>query len=151
MKSLAIVVLILGVVGVAIGGAFMGLGISRYYEVKNALVVEKVDMGTADSALKGQYVDSMSSAMKMADTIRGHRHKIAPTYSDLLNGGKFDPTNPQHLTYSQGMNLENYLYLAVAVFGLTQAVMGTGAFMIIIGLAVAATGLILLRIQKAKT
>jgi hypothetical protein len=44
------------------------------------------------------------------------------------------------------MNLENYLYLAVTAFGLIQVVMGAGAFMIIVGLALGLTGMVLYRI-----
>jgi hypothetical protein len=50
------------------------------------------------------------------------------------------------LTYAQAMNLENYLYMAVTAFGLTQAVMGSGAYMIVVGLAVLLTGLALYRL-----
>lgn len=151
MKTLAILILILGVVGTGIGGAFVGLGMMRDNQLKAAMQTEKVDMSIVDPQLKGQIIDSLSSAMKAGDTVRTHRHSIAPSYQELLGGGKYDPTNPLHLTYAQAMNLENYLYLAVTAFGLTQAVMGTGAFMIIMGLAVAATGIALFKLQKAKT
>jgi hypothetical protein len=70
----------------------------------------------------------------------------------LLNEGtgKFDPTNPTDLTYAQAMNLENYLYMAVAAFGLIQVVMGSGAYMIIVGLAVFLIGLALYRLGGEK-
>jgi hypothetical protein len=86
--------------------------------------------------------------MKAGDTIREHRRNIAPTYSDLLGEGRYDPTNPEQLTYAQAMNLENYLYLAVVAFGLTQAVMGRGVFMVITGLALGSAGVVLYRLQK---
>jgi len=66
----------------------------------------------------------------------------------LLAGGKYDPTNPKQLTYAQAMNLENYLYLAVVAFGLTQAVMGSGAFMVLTGLALVGTGVVLYRVTQ---
>jgi hypothetical protein len=87
--------------------------------------------------------------MEAGDTIREHRRSIAPTYSDLLGEGHYDPTDPQQLTYAQAMNLENYLYLAVVAFGLTQAVMASGVFMVITGLALGGTGAVLYRLQKA--
>jgi hypothetical protein len=76
---------------------------------------------------------------------------MAPTYQDLLAGGRFDPTNPKELIYAQAMNLENYLYLAVTAFGLTQVVMGSGAYMIVVGLAVFLVGLALYRLGSVKS
>jgi hypothetical protein len=52
------------------------------------------------------------------------------------------------LTYAQAINLENYLYMAVMAFGLVQVVMGSGAYMIIVGLAVFLTGLTLYRLGR---
>jgi hypothetical protein len=77
-----------------------------------------------------QVIDLMQDdpAQKAADTIAGHRRVISPSYQDLLGSGRFDPTNPQHLTYAQAMNLENYLYMAVTAFGLIQVVDGGRGF-----------------------
>jgi hypothetical protein len=44
------------------------------------------------------------------------------------------------------MNMENYLYLAVTAFGLTQVVLAAGAFMLVVGIALTLTGLVLYRI-----
>jgi hypothetical protein len=148
IKSLGILVLVLGLAGIVMGGVFVGLGMSRDNLLKANMRAENVNMGIVDPNLKNETIDSLSEAMKAGDTVRQHRHTIAPTYDELLAGERYDPTNPTHLTYAQAMNLENYLYLAVTAFGLTQAVMGTGAFMIVIGLAVAATGVALLRLSK---
>jgi glucose dehydrogenase len=49
------------------------------------------------------------------------------------------------LKYAQALNLENYLYLAVLGFGVTQIAMGAGAFMVITGIALGVTGVVLLR------
>ena len=40
----------------------------------------------------------------------------------------------------QALNIENYLYLAVTAFGVFIMVKATGAFMIVMGLALGATG-----------
>jgi hypothetical protein len=149
IKSLGILVLFLGIAGIVMGGVFVGLGMSRDNLLKANMRAENVNMGIVDPNLKNEAIDSLSEAMKAGDTIRQHRHSIAPSYDALLAGGRFDPTNPAHLTYAQAMNLENYLYLAVTAFGLTQAVMGTGAFMIITGLAIGATGIVLLKLSRA--
>ncbi len=64
-----------------------------------------------------------------------HRRGIAPTYSDLLNGERFDPTNPKQLTYAQAMNLQNALTSAVLAFGLTSVLTLYGALLIVAGIA----------------
>jgi hypothetical protein len=109
--------------------------------------VEKVTLSLdPDNPQITTAVKNAGDAQKAADLISTHRRSIAPTYQDLLSSGKFDPTNPQHLVYSQAMNLENYLYMAVMAFGLVQVVLGAGAFMLITGLALLLIGLTLMRL-----
>jgi len=149
MKAISIVVALLGIAAIVIGAVFVGLGMSRNSELTQAIRQEKVSLGIEQSeAQAGQVIDSLGEALKAGDTIREHRRSIAPSYSDLLAGGQYDPTNPRQLTYSQAMNLENYLYLAVVAFGLTQAVMGSGAFMVLTGLALVGTGVVLYRVTQ---
>ena len=148
MRILTLFIVLIGVVAVIIGAVFIGLGASRDAQLKEAMRVENVTLGI-DSELEGEVIDSLTEAMKAGDTIREHRRNIAPTYRDLLGEGKYDPTNPLQLTYAQAMNLENYLYLAVIAFGLTQAVMASGVFMFITSLALGGTGIVLYRLQKA--
>jgi hypothetical protein len=88
----------------------------------------------------GTIVDSDELARAAGDLVREHRRSIAPTYGDLLGGEHFNPTDPQQLTYAQALNIENYLYLAVTAFGVFTVVKVTGAFMIVMGLALGATG-----------
>ncbi len=147
-KALAIIVLLLGVLAIVMGGVFIGQGMSKNNELKEAMRAEHVTLGIEGAEQKGQVIDSLAEAQKAGDTVREHRHSIAPTYGDMLGGGKFDPTNPQQLTYAQAMNLENYLYLAVVAFGLTMSVTASGAFMVVTGLALAGTGVVLYRLGK---
>lgn len=142
MRILSLLVAFIGVVAVILGAVFIGLGASRDAQLKEAMRVEKVTLGI-ESEMEGEIIDSLTEAMKAGDTIREHRRNIAPTYSDLLGEGRYDPTNPQQLTYAQAMNLENYLYLAVVAFGLTQAVMASGVFMVLTGIALGSTGIAL--------
>jgi len=147
VRKLAIMILMLGVIGIAMGGAFVGLGIARNAELREAMRVEHITLGI-EEAERGQVIDSFAEAKEAGDTIREHRRGIAPTYEDLLGGGRFDPTQPEQLTYAQALNLENYLYLAVTAFGLIQAVIAIGVFMIITGAAFGGTGLALLKLAK---
>lgn len=149
---LAVLVIFLSVVSLAIGVVFVVQGISKENWMKTAMRQEKVTIGLTDEQIKkGEVIDNSAELQIAGDTIRGHRHAIAPTYNDLLGGKPFDPTNPKQLTYIQGLNLENYLYLGVLGFGVTQVVMAAGAFMIIVAIALAATGVVLFRLSKGLT
>jgi len=146
MRVLSLLVLFIGLVAIIMGAVFVGLGAARDMQLKEAMRIEHVKLGI-ESELGDEIIDSLPEAMKAGDTIREHRRGIAATYEELLGGGPFDATNPQHLTYAQAMNLENYLYLAVVAFGLTQAVMASGVFMVITGIALGSTGIVLYRLR----
>ncbi len=149
VRRLAIMVLLLGAVGIVMGSVFIGLGVARNNELKEAMRVEHVTLGIEDVVTKGQVIDSLEEAKDAGDTMREHRRGIAATYEDLLGEGHFDPTKPEHLTYAQALNLENYLYLAVVAFGLTQSVIGSGVFMVVTGAAIGGIGLALLALARA--
>ena len=147
MKKMSLVILLLGVVAVVLGAVFIGQGVARNNQLGEAMQVEHVTLGI-ESELEGEVIDSLPEAQKAGDAIREHRRGIAMSYSDLLGEGRYDPTNPEHLTYAQALNLENYLYLAVVAFGLTQAVTATGVFMVITGIALGGTGVVLYRLNQ---
>jgi hypothetical protein len=142
-KFIAVSVLLTGIVGVILGGVFIGQGVSKNNQLKEAMRVEHVTLGIEGDNLEGQVIDSLSEAQQAGDIIREHRKSIAPTYSDLLGGGRYNPEDLEQLQYTQALNLENYLYLAVVAFGLTQSVLGSGVFMVLTGLGLIGTGLVL--------
>jgi hypothetical protein len=148
-RGLSILVLFLGVVAVVIGGVFIAQGMAKDNLLVTAMQQEKITLGIPSEELtEGEVIDSAREAEIAGDTVREHRHGIAPTYGDLLGGEKYDPTNPQQLTYAQALNLENYLYLAVLGFGVTQLAIGSGAFMVVTGIALGATGVALYRLNR---
>jgi len=147
MKTMAIVIVLLGVVAVVFGAVFIGLGVAKNNQLVEAMRVEQVTLGI-ESELEDELIDSLEEAQEAGDTIREHRRGVAPTYSDLLGGERYDPTDPQQLTYAQALNLENYLYLAVVAFGLTQSVTASGVFMVVTGLALGGTGVVLYRLVQ---
>lgn len=149
VRKLSMVVLIVGVVSIVIGAIFISQGVVKNNLLVTAMRQEKITLGIpSDKIAAGEVIDNAKEAQIAADTVREHRHEIAPTYGDLLGGKQFDSTNPKELDYAQAMNLENYLYLAVASFGLTQVVMASGAFMILIGIALGGIGVALFQIGK---
>jgi hypothetical protein len=142
-KPIALVVLIFGVVNMALGITFISVGVAKQHYLTSTMKDEKITLGIADPKIAaGEVIDTMSEAQAAGDIVRGHRHAIAPTYGDLLGGNKFDPTNPTQLTYAQAMNIENYLYLASASFGITYLSIGAGVAMLLAGLALAAIGVV---------
>jgi hypothetical protein len=152
IKVLGLLVLIAGVASIAIGAVFIAEGV-----MKNNLIVDRMNIEQVSLALDpnnpGVYtaINNSEDAQKAADTIAAHRRTIAPTYQDLLGGKPFDSTNATQLKYAQAMNLENYLYMAVTAFGLIQATMANGAFMVIVGLAIGGTGLALYLIARKQS
>jgi len=149
VRKLVIVVFLLAVVAIVFGGVFIAQGVSKNAQLREAMRVEHITLSIEVGEVeKGEVIDSAKEAQIAGDTVKEHRHGIAPTYGDLLGGKKFDATNPQQLTYAQALNLENYLYLAVMGFGLTQSVIASGVFMIVTGIALIATGLALLGLAR---
>lgn len=147
MKSttsmLAAAVMVLALISVVMGIVFLQQGFSRQNWLVSTMKAEQI---TFEIDGVETVIDSSYKALKAGDTVREHRHGIAPTYGALLGEGRFNPEDPRQLTYAQALNLENYLYLAVATFGLITVVQGSGAFMIITGLALGLTGFVLYRI-----
>ena len=148
-QYLATLVLVLAVVSVAVGATFVYQAVEKENWMREAMRIEKVTLGLPENEAKsGEVVDSPEEAQIAGDTIREHRRGIASTYDELLAGGRYDPNNPQQLSYAQALNMENYLYLAVLGFGVTTVIMGTGAFMILMGIALGATGVALLGLAR---
>jgi len=147
-RYLAILVLILGVVGMVVGSVFIAQAVEKDNWMREAMRVEQVTLSLSDEQIAaGQVIDSLEEAQIAGDTIREHRRNIAPTYEDLLGGGRYDPTDPKQLSYAQALNMENYLYLAVLGFGVTTVIIGTGVFMVITGFALGVTGVVLFRLS----
>lgn len=147
-RYLATIVLLLGLVGIVMGAVFIGQGVTRNNQLKEAMRVEHVTLGVESPAEKGEVIDSLEEALVAGNTIREHRRGIAATYEDLLGGERYNPTNPVQLSYAQALNLENYLYLAVVAFGLTTVTMVSGVFMVIAGIALGVAGLMLLTLTR---
>jgi hypothetical protein len=144
IKLLSIVVIIFGVISLVIGAVFIQQGFSKEAWLVQSLEQEQVVVPGSD----GVVVNSANLAQEVANTLKEHRRNIAPTYSDLMGEGRFDPTNPAHLSYAQAMNLENSLSLAITAFGVFTVLKAVGAFMVITGLALGVIGFVLRGIAR---
>ncbi len=146
----ALLAVVGGLIGIAMGAAFIFQGLTKAHWMKEAMRLEGVTLGLEEELVaKGEVVDSAAEAQRAGDIIRSDRRAIASSYQELLGGGRFDPTNPRHLLYAQAMNMENYLYLAVLGFGVTTLAIASGAFMIVMGLSLGALGMVLLKSKPA--
>jgi uncharacterized membrane protein YidH (DUF202 family) len=146
VQKLGLIIIILGMVALAMGIVFIQQGFDKEAWLVAAMKEEQIAMPDGS----GIIVDSSQLAQQAGDLVREHRHTISPTYGDLLGGKNFDPTNPTQITYLQAMNIENYLYLAVTAFGVFTVVKAAGAFMILMGLGLGATGYALWRTSQKK-
>jgi len=140
MKRIFIIVaIVLGVVVIGSGIAGIAIGQAKSHNLSSRLQTEAVSLRTFDTnAPANAIVTNAAEAQLAADTLDKHRKSIAPTYAALLNGQKFDPTNPKELTYAQAMNLEDSMNLAVLGFGVTTVLTLIGVLMIVLGVALVA-------------
>jgi len=148
INKISIFVFILGAIVMIIGAVFIYQGIDKSILVRDVMRDERVTyLLPREEVERGKVIDTAQEAQRVADTIRSHRHGIATTYDDLLKGGQYDPTDAQHLIYSQAINLENYLYMGVLAFGLTTVVLISGIALFVIGLTLVLLGLLLYHLQ----
>ncbi|MGD9116668.1 MAG: hypothetical protein PVJ61_05775 [Dehalococcoidia bacterium] len=144
LRNLGLVVIVIGVVALAVGAVFIQQGFAKETFLKEAMTQEQITLTGVEGV-----IDTAEEAQVAGDTVRDHRHGISPTYGDLLGGENFDPTNLTQLSYAQALNLENYLYLAVASFGMFTIAKATGAFMILTGIGLGLIGFAIWKKSRA--
>lgn len=149
-SPISIVVMIVAVIAVVMGIFFVVQGMTKADWIEEAMQQEQITFGLDETAVSnGELVDSAVEAQAAGDMIREHRRGIAPTYDELLGGGRYNASNPDHLTYAQALNMENYLYLGVLGFGVTDMVIASGAFMVATGIAFSAIAIALRHKKEA--
>ena len=140
-KVLTIAIMVLAIVVIAAGGVSIWLGQTNSQAVSDRLKAQKVSLRVFDTnAPSDAIITNLSEARLAADTLATHLSKIAPTYSDLLGGKKFDPTNLTQLTYEMGMVLQGNMNMATIAFGLTTTLTFFGAVLIVIGVVLLIIG-----------
>lgn len=147
-------IIVLSVVVIVCGAVSIALGHTNATDVADRLKQEKVSLQVFDeNAPADAVVTNATQARQAADILNEHRKGIAPTYSDLLGGKRFDATNPKQVTYVVGMALEGQMNMAALAFGLTTVLTFFGAVLIIIGVVLLIVGLdiYLYHIRPAKT
>ena len=148
-SPLSMIVMIVAVIALVMGIFFIVQGVTKADWMKEAMQQEQITLGLDETAVaNGELVDSAGEVQAAGDTIREHRRGIAPTYDELLGGGRYNASNPDHLTYAQALNMENYLYLGVLGFGVADMAVASGAFMVATGIALGATSFALPKRKK---
>ncbi len=64
LRNLSIVIMLIGVIGIVLGTVFVGLGMARDFELKEAMRVEHVSLGTEGTETEGGVIDSLGEAME---------------------------------------------------------------------------------------
>jgi len=128
------IVMIMAVAALVMGIVFIYQGVSKANMITEQMREEAVPASMFIGNATG-VIDTAAEAQKAADTVKEHRHGLVASYADL---GRYNPGNQTHLSYTQALNLENYLYMGVFALGFTQAVTVIGVFMILVGIALMA-------------
>ncbi|MGA9048649.1 MAG: hypothetical protein WB588_06605 [Dehalococcoidia bacterium] len=150
LRVSGIILILLGIASLFMSAAFLYEGFSKQMFIQGAMVQENITLSTLGikGPDSGLVIQNAETAQIAADKVRADRRSIAPSYGALMAGGKFDPTNPAHVSYAQALNLENYLYMGVLGLGVTTIAEAAGGFMLIVALALGLIGYILLGLSK---
>jgi uncharacterized membrane protein len=137
LMPLSRIVMIMAVAALVIGIVFIYQGVSKANMITEQMREENVSTAVllGGNATAVVLIDSAGEAQRAADRVKEHRHGLVASYADL---GRYNPGNQTHLSYTQALNLENYLYMGVLSLGFTQAVTVIGVFMILVGIALMA-------------
>lgn len=131
-RKLAFLILVLSLISFVVGGVFIAQGFDKSRLITEAMRLEKATYAGEDAkGAKGAIVgviDTPQEAAAMAEVLKKHRLELG-TYTELKRD------DPKRATILSAMTMENSLNLAQIGFGLTDVVKATGAFMIIVGLA----------------
>ena len=147
-KYVWVLVLVVGLAALSAGIVFAVQSQHVRGQIDDYLRAEVITLGIdEDLVIRGDVVDSADEAEVAQDIIREHRHGIALTYAELLAGERFDPINPDHLVWAQGMNLENSLGIARVGYGVSDMALASGVIMIMTGIALAGTGIALRKMR----
>lgn len=139
-RNLGILVIVLGLIGIGLGGLFVGLGFQKAQMITDRMVEQNITYTGAGGDIQG-VIDNAQEAQAMANVLAEHSAAIG-NYSQL---SKDDPKRAQIL---QALTMESSLEMAVMGYGLTDVVKGTGAFMILAGGTFALIGITLVRSRK---
>jgi len=148
------VMLMMAVVAIGMGIYFIVQGVTQTDRIESEMRIDQVTIGLDPAAIaNGELVDSAGEALAALDTTKELRRGLALSYSLLLGGGDFNPTDLTHLSLAQylgqAVDTENFLAVNVLAFGFTQMFLYLGGFMIAVGIALSAISITLCKRKEA--
>lgn len=139
---MAIVILLVGVVSLVLGSVFIVQATGTSAEIKAGLVGENVTLGLPtdeNGSTNGNVVDTSAELEAAQEILLEHMRTNYGTYGDTGRD------SPERTGYLDGLTLMNSMYIATMGYGVTTVILVIGVFMIIVGIALGATGFVLLR------
>jgi hypothetical protein len=144
-RFLAAGVVIVGVVSLVLGIVFIVQANTTSAEIRAGLQDEKVTLGLPvegeEGYIEGNVVDTTAELKAAQDILLEHLRDSYGTYGDTGRD------SPERTSYLDGLTLMNSMYIATMGYGVTTVITAIGVFMIIVGIALGATGVLLLRAQ----
>jgi len=125
-KTLAVLVLVIGIVSIALGGFFIQQGFAKAALLTDEMTKANITYGGAGGDIDG-IIDTPQEAQVMANILNEHSAELG-NYTQLARD------DPNRQTILNAMTMTNSLEMAVMGFGLTDVVKASGAFMVLVGL-----------------
>jgi len=139
---MAIGILLVGVVSLVLGSVFIAQATGTSAEIKAGLIGENVTLGLPtdeNGSTNGNVVDTTPELEAAQAVLLQHMRDSYGTYGETERG------SAERTSYLDGLTLMNSMYIATMGYGVTTVILAIGVFMIIVGLALGATGFVLLR------
>lgn len=142
----ALGVIIVGVVSLVLGIVFIVQATATSTKIREGLQDENVTLGLPaedeEGYIAGNVVDTTAELEAAQDILLEHMRDSYGTYGDTGRG------SPERTSYLDGLTLMNSMYVATMGYGVSTLIIGVGVFMIIVGIALGATGALILRRQQ---
>jgi hypothetical protein len=135
-------VLIVGVASLVLGSVFIVQANTTSADIREGLVGENVTLGLPtdeNGSVNGNVVDTTPELKTAQNILLEHMRDNYGTYGNTTSGSS------ERTSYLDGLTLMNSMYIATMGYGVTTVILAVGVFMIIVGLALGATGVLFLR------
>jgi hypothetical protein len=137
-KAFPIALMLLGLVFLGAGVYTVSRGFDAKDQVRDELIAQNITTPD-DASIPGVVVNSPARAKSMADIIDKHALETTGglTYSEM------DRDDPNRQVAFQAASLRTSLYTSVMAFEVANLVLGLGAMIVVLGLAVGGVGIAL--------
>jgi len=144
----ALGVIVVGAVSLILGVVFIVQANTTSAEIRAGLQDEKVTLGLPveddEGYVNGNVVDTTAELESAQAILLEHMRDSYGTYGDTGRD------SPERTSYLDGLTLMNSMYIATMGYGVSTVITAVGVFMIIVGIALGATGALLYRRSTAE-